>query len=151
MTTLTYAELGVTEPEPGIIEFTVLPEHIKLLRNSVVAYMAMDNAPGGSGIINPVRPYGTKDVYEDMRSILGWETEYPEFVSREGVQHCLETLHKQTALVLQIVLTTGKFKPTRYRAPKYSQNWKEYTEKKEKKHAKRESSEDGAVSPEGES
>lgn len=120
---LTYAELDVTEPEDGIIQFEMKAEHIKLLRNSLVAWSCFQAPEMGRPEINSVRPYGTNNVIGDMQHILEGEV-----VSRDA----LERLHKQTALALQIILKTGKMRPGIFRAPKYSQDWKEYKPKKVK-------------------
>ncbi len=89
-------------------------------------YITWDESEFGAPAVDPKRPYGNSQVYDDMRAILGelGELYYPEEV--------LDLLHKQTAIALQIVLKTGKYKATKYRAPKYTQDWKEYNPKVKK-------------------
>ena len=116
---LTYADVGITEPENGIIEFELTKDHLKLLRG---AYVIWDNTEHGAPAINPSRPYGTVDIIGDMERVLELEplTYHPD---------ALALLHRQTAVALQIVLKTGKYKAAKYRADKYTQNWKEYNPK----------------------
>lgn len=123
MAFLKYSDIGMTEPEEGIIEFEVKKEHLKLLRN---AYVSWCSDEFGAPEINPKRPYGNGDVYSDMREILG------ELGELQYSEDALDLLHKQTAIALQIVLKTGKYKATKYRAPKYTQDWKEYNPKAKK-------------------
>lgn len=114
VTTIDYKKTNVREVEDGKIEFEVLPEHVKLLRNSLIDW----NDEGyGSAQINPKRPYGSIHLFNDMERIL--ET-------KDILVHNLGVLHSETPIVLQIALTTGKFKPGVFRADKFQQNWKEY-------------------------
>lgn len=128
MSKLSYVELGITEPEEGVIEFEVLPEHLKLLRS---AYAAWQETPNGWGTfqVNQDNPYGTKYIERDMLGILGDSPE--ERAPYEDIK-LLQSLHKGAAMALQIFLKTGKFKAAKYRANKYSQDWKEYKPKKVK-------------------
>ena len=88
-----YKEAGVTEPEPGIIEFEVTPEHIEELRGSHIRYNG-DTTGEGEAII---------------------------------------TCSESAAVALQIALMTGKFrKASKFRSPKFQQDWKEYKPKKVK-------------------
>ncbi len=123
MAFLKYSDVGIVEAEEGVIEFEVTKEHLKLLRHM---YITWDESEFGAPAVDPKRPYGNSQVYDDMRAILGelGELYYPEEV--------LDLLHKQTAIALQIVLKTGKYKATKYRAPKYTQDWKEYNPKVKK-------------------
>lgn len=120
---LSYEDVGITSPEEGIIEFEVTKEHLKLLRNMYVSWC---DDEFGAPEINPKRPYGNSQVYDDMRDILGELGEL--YYSEEA----LNLLHKQTAIALQIVLKTGKYKAAKYRADKYTQGWKEYNPKVKK-------------------
>lgn len=117
MAYLKYADIGMTFPEEGIMEFEVSKEHLKLLRNMHVSWSEDEF---GAPEINPKRPYGNSQVYDDMREILA------ELGGNSLSEDELSLLHKQTAVVLQIVLKTGKYKAATYRADKYTQNWKEY-------------------------
>lgn len=113
---LTYEYVGVTEPEKDIIEFEILPEHLKLLRNQYVFW------DGTTGLVDPVRPYGSKDILRSMLNVLELCEPYDH--------DALYRLHAQAALALQICLKTGKFKAGIFRAPKYSMLWKQFMPKK---------------------
>jgi hypothetical protein len=119
MATLNYRELGVREVEDGKIEFEVLPEHVKLLRSAKVKW-------NGAPTIDPMAPYGLPDLFESMRYILE-DDDNPSYESTD-----LNRFHQGTALALQIAIVTGKFKAGVFRAPKYTQDWKEFRPKKEK-------------------
>jgi hypothetical protein len=114
---LKYSDVGIVEAEEGVIEFEVTKEHLKLLRGM---YITWNEDEFGAPSVDPKRPYGNSQVYDDMRAILGelGELYYPE--------EELDLLHKQTAIALQIVLKTGKYKAAKYRADRYTQGWKEY-------------------------
>lgn len=129
MAKLTYEELNITEPEEGVIEFEVLPEHLKLLRSAYVAYQETENG-WGTFQVNEKTPYGSKHILRDVTAILGPYEETPP----NAVEY-FKALHKGAAMALQIFLKTGKFKAAKYRTNKYSQDWKEYRPKvvKEKK------------------
>ena len=109
----------VTEPEPGIIQFTLTSDHVKLLRAVKIAWNSSDY---GGPSFNTQRPYGGVHVYSNMLDILG----IPSEERKPSDTVWLEDLHRSMAVALQVVLRTGKFKPTTYRANKFSQDWKEY-------------------------
>src|SRR5688500_1942485 len=110
MAHLSYDEVGITEPEEGIIEFTILPEHLKLLRATQLCWSDKDGL--GAWAVNGQRPYGATDIVPNIRRILEDESLTPEQALR---------LHKGAAQALQIALKTGKFRPKTFRAQKYSQ------------------------------
>jgi hypothetical protein len=124
MSKLTYRELNITEPEEGIIEFEVLPEHLKLLRGAFVAWEDTQNG-WGTFQVNPETPYGSKYICRDISVLLDEGASADPF----GDEERYRALHKGAAMALQIFLKTGKFKAARYRANKYSQDWKEYKPK----------------------
>lgn len=111
MKPISYEDVGVIEVEEGIIQFEMKPEHVKLLRNSFIGWF--EDGPD----VHRYRPFGTMDIHTDMRGIL----EQPDLSDEH-----LSKLYLQTGVALQIILRTGKFKTTTYRAPKYTQDWKEY-------------------------
>ena len=82
--------------------FEVLPDHIKLLKASVVEFYSNSYEGGFSQDIK--RPYGNSDVREDIKEIL----------DTDDWQYC-DLLHQQLAKVLEIVLVTEKFEPGLYR------------------------------------
>ena len=115
----TYAELGITEPEEGIIEFEMSVENVKLVRHLVI---------DPSGMPNKDKPFGSKYIHEDIQKIL--EHDPKQEIYRTDAYNYLLT---QLPLVLQICLVTGKFKAAKFRADKYQMNWKEYKPKVPKK------------------
>lgn len=93
-------------------KFTLTKNHIKLLQRMYVSWY---NCEYGAPCIDPKRPYGNSDVEEDIREIL------PNIPLND--EKCLE-IHKETETALQIVLTTGTFKPGIYECDEYDTNWK---------------------------
>lgn len=122
MSRLSYEDVGMAEPEEGIIQFEILPEHLKLLRGLQLCWTEDWGVLGGLQT-NPGRPYGTHDYEGDMKKLT--ELELDETTARK--------LHRGAAMALQIALKTGKFKAGIFRAPKYSQDWHEWKPKKGKK------------------
>jgi hypothetical protein len=95
-------------------EFTVTDEHLRLLRH---AHVFWDEAEFGAPSVNPKRPYGNSNVYQDIAEILDVpEGEWED----EGRDWTLDTewrflrLHVETAIALQIALATGEFRAGRY-------------------------------------
>ncbi len=114
---LTYEMAGITEPEEGIIEFEILPEHLKLVRSYI---MRWNPDCYGSVEVNNQRPYGDTNVLADIRHIL----DDAQLSEADAM-----TFHNGAGMAVQIILKTGKFKAAKYRASKYGQDWKEYNEK----------------------
>ncbi len=121
MTRLSYEQVGMTEPEEGIIQFEILPEHLKLLRGMQIEWN--DIIGWGSAQSNPSRPYGSVDVMADVCRILNNDSLTEADVTK---------LHQGAAMALQISLKTGKYKAATFRAQKYGQDWHEYRPKKTK-------------------
>lgn len=93
-----------------LTHFELLPEHITLLRH---AYVGWQDCETGAPEIDPKRPYGNSSVPEDVAEILGWTwtgEEMPD-VLRERAK----ALHESTDLALQVILTTGEFRPGIYK------------------------------------
>lgn len=103
--------------------FILTDDHIKLLRNM---YTRWDDCEFGAPAIDCKRPYGNSDVYGDMGKILGIKGEIidDEEVFSDQQINLMNGLHKETEIALQIVLTTGEFKPGEYVADEYRDNWK---------------------------
>jgi hypothetical protein len=94
--------------------FTVTDEHLRLLRRAHVTWM---DAEFGAPEIDGKRPYGSSGVYSDIAEILGipeddWSD--GEFNPLPEVEWRFLRLHVETAVVLQIALATGEFRPGRY-------------------------------------
>lgn len=96
--------------------FTLTAEHVSLLRR---AYVGWQHTETGAPEIDPKRPYGNSYVAGDVIEILGWpepplvddEREGPEW---EAIEDRALTLHRETAVALQIVLSLGSFEPGEY-------------------------------------
>jgi hypothetical protein len=95
--------------------FELKEEHLKLLRRMFVSW---DDCEFGAPAIDPKRPYGNSDVYEDISEILGIvpeeETKYEKNFS-EAQYAEMGKLHRGTLTALQIALVTGKFELGTYK------------------------------------
>lgn len=101
--------------------FELKEEHIKLLRNM---YVDWDDCEFGAPTIDCKRPYGNSYVYNDIAKILGiTEVDNEEQFSKEQLE-MMDKIHKETETALQIVLSTGEFKPGEYVADEYKKNWR---------------------------
>jgi hypothetical protein len=94
--------------------FTVTDEHLRLLRR---AYVTWTDAEFGAPEIDCKRPYGNSGVYSDIAEIL----DIPEDEWSDGELNPVPEaewrflrLHVETAVVLQIALAAGEFRPGRY-------------------------------------
>lgn len=126
--------------------FEVKPEHLKLIQRFCVGWQ---DCEFGAPEIDPKRPYGNSDVFQDMIKALGlnelkegiYEFElfgekwllkgedkynlYLEGADEEKLLELLEKLHKETEQVLQVCLTTQSFSVGIYEtSSKYSDDWK---------------------------
>lgn len=114
-------------------EFTVTEDHLKLLRRT---YVRWEDCEFGAPAFDCKRPYGNSDVIGDMVKILGidaeadrvrWQrvtgTELDEGDISEPLAEHLTRLHAETAIVLQIALSSGEFMAGRYTREKYGA-WK---------------------------
>ena len=126
------------------ITFTIKSEHLKLLKHFCVGW---DDCEFGAPEIDPKRPYGNSDVYQDMIEILGlkkikegiykfqlnkteWllkgEDEYNLYLDgpdEEKLLKKLDILHKESETALQICLATQKFEIGKFEADEYDVNW----------------------------
>lgn len=113
--------------------FTVLPEHLLLMRR---AYVDWDDCEYGAPAIDCKRPYGNSDVIQDIMEIIGLEEvkdgiyrfklfgeEYLlkgedmyniDMEKENELVEKLDRLHRDTEKVLQIALATGQFKAGKY-------------------------------------
>lgn len=113
--------------------FEVKKEHLMLLRRANVWW---NDAEFGAPGIYPKKPYGNSCVYTDMVNILGahpagegvfvlnlFSKDYVIYgkdndnlnVENRELIRVLDTLHKETEIVLQIILSTGIFSVGVYR------------------------------------
>lgn len=124
--------------------FEIKPEHLKLLKEM---YVSWDDCEFGAPCIDPKRPYGNCDVYEDMIKILGlkeikegifeftlfektWILKgedknnlYLDGKDERKLLNELKKLHDEMDKVLQICLSTQTFEIGTYKAEEYSNNW----------------------------
>ena len=85
-----------------------------------------DDGTIGAPAIDYKRPYGNSDVYNDIAKILeikGIIVDENEDFSQEQI-NLMNELHKETEIALQIILTTGEFRPGEYIADEYLDNWR---------------------------
>jgi hypothetical protein len=104
--------------------FTLTKELIMLLRKM---YVTWQDCESGAPAIDPKRPYGNSDVYNDMHEILTGkncsEDNKGDQLTQKEVNH-YASLHQETETALQIVLFTGKFKAGTYEKEGYGNEWK---------------------------
>src|SRR5262245_23071994 len=91
-------------------KFVLTEEHVKLLRNM---YVDWNDVESGAPTIDPKRPYGNSSVAEDIVEILGWDRVDDYELTTEEYEAAM-TLHEQTQIALQVVLTTGSFELGKY-------------------------------------
>lgn len=106
-------------------EFTITPEHLKLLSHMSVDWDEIEN---GAPEIDAKRPYGDSDLVESIGRVLGikaMETEDEEkfYTAKQALE--FRKLHLETRLVLEICLRTASFKVGKYgRESRYDHKWK---------------------------
>lgn len=100
----------------ALTTFTVTDEHLALMRMMRVRWMTLDNSGGiGDGpAIDWHRPYGHLVRNHDIAHIVAGDelnsmdaTAQDQFISSHTQQW--ERLHAETAIALQIALSTGQF------------------------------------------
>ena len=88
------------------------------------ACVSWDNCEFGAPAIDCKRPYGNSSVYNDIAEILDITEEGEDDFTQEQFDHMLQ-LHKETQIVLQIILTTGEMHEGRYvKEGDYSDDWR---------------------------
>jgi hypothetical protein len=100
--------------------FTVTDTHLALLRRAVVDWN--DDTDTGAPTISPQRPYGTGHVLVDVAEVAdpdAWRelAQAPTAAIDAYVrahEAWLTMLHAETAVALQIALSTGRFAAGRY-------------------------------------
>ncbi len=107
-----------------MIEFELTEEHVKLLRRMFVEWDSQ--CYFGAPCIDMKRPYGNKDVLNDIAEIVGEKDRLcphcGESLNEQDAKR-YEELHKETETALQVVLATGSFEPGKYRAEEYTRDW----------------------------
>lgn len=110
--------------DQDILEFEVLPEHIKLLSHMHVHWHSPadeEDEVYGAPAIDPVRPYGDSDIFNDVANILGITPVDGSFPQRHMQR--MRLLHRDTALVLQIFLQTKRVRPGTYQRESSNADW----------------------------
>jgi hypothetical protein len=79
------------------MQFHLTEDHLKLLRHVQISWCGDEF---GAPTIDPKRPYGNSDVYEDMREILN---NYPDDLTDEE----LRQLHEELRYALEIVVNNA--------------------------------------------
>ena len=126
-----------------MMKFEVKPEHLKLMAHFNVGWQ---NAEFGAPEIDPKRPYGNSDVYQDMIEALGLKElkkgvyEFELFGEKwllkgEGINYLyldgkdearllekLDKLHKETETALKACLSAQKFEAGLYEGDEFD-NW----------------------------
>ena len=108
----------------NVSRFTITDDHLRLLRRANVSW---DETEFGAPEIDCKRPYGNSDVLGDIAEILEipdseWADEDMDPLPDYG-QRFLR-LHVETAVALQIALSTGEFRTGRYTREDGSHGWK---------------------------
>ena len=104
-------------------EFTLKPEHIKLLSRATVTWFDIET---GAPAIDPKRPYGNSAVELDVADIIGLTVDVcPKCgeALNDDYEAAMLALHRETETALQIVLCTQSFTPGRYVQTDY-RTWK---------------------------
>ena len=105
-------------------EFLVTPDHIKLLQRAVVSWMPVGI---GAPCIDFLQPYMSTCVECDISKILNLKPKHDlesgktEFSDEQ--KEYMTKLHKETQIVLQIFLKTGKMESGYYKHDGWY-NWK---------------------------
>lgn len=106
--------------------FTITPDHLKLLKASVIKWSSeIDGTLFGSAIIDPRRPYGDKDVYRSMVKILDFklpfDTKKDFDIETDDLpyqtENRLEELHQETQIALAICLNRQSFETGQFYWP----------------------------------
>lgn len=93
--------------------FTMTNEHVMLLCH---AYVRWEDCESGAPAIDCKRPYGNSSVASDVAEILGWDVDRDDGLTDDQRSRA-DAIHAETELALQIVLSTGEFRPGTYARP----------------------------------
>lgn len=99
--------------------FTVLPEHLTLLKSANVSW---HHCEFGAPAIDCKRPYGNSSVFSDIGRMLGIVPDQNGYFTDEQEAYMLK-IHEETQTVLQIFLSTGKMEAGKYQCENYYRNW----------------------------
>lgn len=107
--------------------FYVTEDHLKLLPHLWFDYD--DWTEFGAPEVDPKRPYGNSDVYNDIAEHLGIkpdgeEDSYGDKEFTEVQLRYMLQLHKDMTTVLNIMVRNGGVERSAYTASAYGQDWK---------------------------
>ena len=103
--------------------FKITKEHLILAKEMNVRWL---DCVYGSPCIDPKRPYGNKDVEEDICRYLGFnkvEVDYETKFLTKDLEYASK-IHKEMETALQIFLSTLSFKVGEYECEKYGYQWR---------------------------
>jgi len=103
-----------------IKRFEVKEQHLKLISKMWVQYN--DYTEFGAPEIDPKRPYGNSDVYDDIAEILNIKKKGDDFTAKQEKE--MLQLHMDTAIAIQIFFVTGKMETGIYEKSQYGIDWK---------------------------
>jgi len=111
----------------SVDEFELKQVHLDLLKEAVIGWTKWEF---GAPCIDPKRPYGNSDVFDDIAEIIKLDKkECYDFDEEDWKEECvefMEDLHKQIQIALEIILHCQSFKLGKYKKIGYGK-W-EYIE-----------------------
>lgn len=105
-------------------KFTITNEHLSLMQKMNIIYDARFYY--GAPTVDQKRPYGNSDIVSDIAEIIGIEKIEgdDDFIWPKGTTEKCISLHKETAIALQICLHTMSFQAGDYVSDDYMDNWR---------------------------
>lgn len=106
--------------------FVLRQEHLDLMREMNVGWSECEF---GAPEIDPKRPYGNSNVYEDIAEILKLRKTSDKYDEdeddwKDDIREYMDDLHKQMQVALQIILSCQSFKLGTYKKKDaYSDHW----------------------------
>lgn len=104
--------------------FELTNDHLKLIQEMNIGYN--EGCEFGAPNVDPKRPYGNSDVYNDIGEILGikpeQEDDWGNEFSNDQIDY-MNKIHRQTAKALQVILSSKSFSTGFYEADMYRDNW----------------------------
>ena len=118
----------------SIIKFDILEDHLKLvpfIKFNVDGHSLVAGSPITEDSIEEKSPFGGEDFYVDMGLMIYGKVE-KEFDphSEEGIQYTtdqkkyMDKLFTELPTVIEILLSTGTFKPGQYSRKAHGIDWK---------------------------
>jgi len=105
-------------------EFEVTEDHMKLLPHLWFEYDSCTEF--GAPAVDPKRPYGNSDVYDDIAEHIGIVAEKDSYgdnkFTNNQMWHMLR-VHKEMTTVLNIMVRNGGVEAGVYTASAYGQDW----------------------------